>query len=237
MHLDEERRDGSSFFLQSFDLFPVKLVECNLVNVDVFVTTCFEEHIVCSSVPVLVAHLLYHFLDLQKVEVQVVADSAFLPLPCKALTKQANVNFLSTLVVKGVECLSNLSICLSIRQTLSLVKNELNFFGHFVSTKYLHNLLCSFQESKGNGKIFLSDLGIQCWDVKLYIFQLLPCVGLFLFLRDKDFSSVCRYEACPSVPISKLRCFQVDIVIIDGLFLVIFYKYHLIKYLASQINN
>lgn len=69
MHLDKERRDGSSFFLQTFYLFSVKFVECNLVNVDVFVTTCFEEHIVCSSVPVLVAHLLYHFLDLQKVEV------------------------------------------------------------------------------------------------------------------------------------------------------------------------
>lgn len=175
-----------------FYLCSVLLVECNLVDVDIFITACFEEQIVCSSVPVFVAHLLYHFLDLQKVEVQVVADSAFLPLPCKGLAKQANINFLSTLVVKGVEFFPCLIILLFIRQTLSLVQNELNFFGHFVSTKYPHNLLCPFQKSKGDGKIFFSDLRILCWDVKLYFFQLIPCIGFFLFFREKDYSSIFR---------------------------------------------
>lgn len=79
-----------------------------------------------------------------------IADPTLLPLPCQTLAEQTDVNFLSTCISKSIELVPNFSIGLSVCQTLSLVQDEPDLFGYFMSAENTHDLLSSFQQREGN---------------------------------------------------------------------------------------
>jgi len=121
VHFHKKGRNSASFFFQGQNFLFVQFVECFLVKVNVFIAACFEKEVVSSAVPIFVTNLFDHFLDLQEVKVQVIADSAFFPLPGKTFSEQTNVHFLGTFVTELVEFFPDVCILFFISEVLGLI--------------------------------------------------------------------------------------------------------------------